>query len=101
MKTMMRLSFWAFFNLRPALLGGLSKQIEIVLRHLHVDLNGAFHALLYLPNLVVEQRDLEYAWYLTLRSSAPSGWSNVSGYFSDARAETQAPCAVYHCHNCG
>ena len=34
--------------IRPAFLGCFPEQFEIILSHLHVDLYGSFHALLYL-----------------------------------------------------
>jgi hypothetical protein len=37
-------------------LGSFAKDVEILLRHLHINLNGSFHAPLYLPFPAVEQR---------------------------------------------
>jgi|HubBroStandDraft_2_1064218.scaffolds.fasta_scaffold74395_2 hypothetical protein len=43
-------------GIRPVPLGSFAKDVEILLRHLHINLNGSFHAPLYLPFPAVEQR---------------------------------------------
>jgi len=44
------------YRIGPAFVGSLLEEVEVVLSHLHVDLYGSFHALLYLTMCCERQR---------------------------------------------
>lgn len=43
------------YCIRPAFVGSFLEEVEVVLSHLHIDLQGSFHALLYLIIYIEQQ----------------------------------------------